>query len=78
MVNKSKTVSVDTLLAVLKDGRINPDMPLAIYDSVTGTLRGVIAFEIQTHSDGTQTLTIFDGMQIADCHTLESSSEVFP
>lgn len=78
MINKDKTLTVAELLAILADGRITPDMPLSIYDNATGTIRGIQAFEIHTHKDGSQSLSCFDGPAIADPATLVSAAEVFP
>lgn len=78
MINKDKTMTVAELLAILADRRISPDMPLATYDNATGTIRGIVAFEIHTHKDGSQSLSFFDGAQIADIATLVSTAEVFP
>ena len=78
MVNKNNTVTVAELLAILQDGRIKPDMPLATYDNTSGTIRGIAAFEIHTFLDGSQALSFFDGVQIADPKDLASCAEVFP
>lgn len=78
MVNKGNTVTVAELLAILADGRITPDMPIAIWDNATGTIRGVNAFEIQTFKDGSKALTFFDGAVCAEVKNVETTAEVFP
>ncbi len=78
MVNKDKTVTVAELLAILADGRISPDMPIAIWDNASGTIRGVNAFEIQTFKDGSKALTFFDGAVCAEIKDVETTAEVFP
>ena len=78
MINKDNTVTVAELLAILADGRVRPDMPLATYDNATGTIRGIAAFEIHTFKDGSQSLSFFDGVQIADPADLMNAAEVFP
>ncbi len=77
MVNKNNTITVDTLLAMLKDGRITRDMPLAIWDNTQG-VRGINAVEIHTYKDGTQVLSFFSGASVADIQNCVSTSEVFP
>lgn len=78
MVNKNNTVTVAELLAILADGRISLDMPIAIWDNASGTIRGVNAFEIQTFTDGSKALTFFDGAVCAEIKNVESTAEVFP
>lgn len=78
MINKDRTVTVAELLAILADGRITPDMPIAIWDSATGTIRGINAFEIHTFKDGSKALTFFDGAVCARIEDAVSAAEVFP
>jgi hypothetical protein len=78
MINKDKTLTVGMLISALKDGRLTADMPIAIFDCGTGTIRGINAFELHTHKDGSQALTFFDGAMIAEPETLVSTAEVFP
>jgi len=78
MVNHSNTITVECLLAMLKDGRVTPGMPLAIWDNAEGSVRGVNAVEIHTYKDGSQALTFFNGASVADIKDCVSTAEVFP
>ncbi len=78
MVNKDKTFTVGELLKMLADGRITPEMPLAVWDSNRGVVRGVNALEIHSYKDGSKALTFFEGEPCADISNCVSSSEVFP
>jgi hypothetical protein len=77
MINKDKTLTVGMLSKALKDGRLNVDMPIAILDCGTDSIRGVHAFEIHTHKDGSQSLTFCSDANVAVIETLVSTSEVF-
>ncbi len=77
-VNKDNTFTVGELLKMLADGRVTPDMPLAVWDHEQGAVRGFNALEIHTYKDGSKALTFFEGAPCADIKDCESSSEVFP
>ncbi len=79
MVNRNNTITVECLLAMLKDGRITPDMPLAIWDNAEGMVRGVHAVEIHTYKDGTKVLSFFMASSpVADIKDCTTAAEVFP
>ncbi len=78
MINKDKTLTVAELVSAIADGRIRMDMPIAILDCGTDSIRGVNAFEIHTHKDGSQSLTFCAGANVAVIDTLVSTAEVFP
>lgn len=78
MVNKDNTFTVAELLKMLTDGRITPEMPLAVWDSGGGMVRGLKALEIHSYKDGSKALTFFEGEPCADIVNCVSSSEVFP
>lgn len=80
MVNKDNTITVALLLKMLADGRVTPDMPLAIWYNGDETVRGVCGVEIQTYKDGAKVLCFFSdmGANVADITDCQSSAEVFP
>ena len=78
MIDKSKTLTVGELLAILADGRISPDMPIVILDEGLGCLRGVPAVEIITMKDGSRALTVAQYDTCGQTDDIESTSEVFP
>ncbi len=78
MVNKDNTITVADLLAMLADGRVTPDMPLAIWDNAEGTVRGINATEIHFYKDGAKVLAFFSGAMVADIKDCVSTAEVFP
>lgn len=78
MINKDKTITVAELLAILADGRISPDMPIAVYRSHPDCLVGHVATEILTLADGSKLLTFYTGEPVASLSNIESAAEVFP
>lgn len=78
MVDKDNTVTVAMLLSMLADGRVSPDMPIAIWDNMDASVRGVSAVEIHTYKDGSKVLSFFSGAPVADIKNSVSAAEVFP
>lgn len=78
MVNKDNTITVAELLSMLADGRVTPDMPLAIWDNAEESVRGVIAVEIHTYKDGSKVLSFFRGAPVSDIKDCTTCAEVFP
>lgn len=79
MINRDNTFTVAELLKMLADGRVTPDMPLAVWrNDSDGNLRGFTGIEIQTYRGGEKILVFFDGDTVADVKCCLSSSEVFP
>ena len=78
MIDKDKTLTVGTLLAMLADGRITRDTPIAIFNPGPDTLVGLIALELLTFDDGARAVTLYPGQPCAKLNDIVSSSEVFP
>ena len=78
MVNKDNTITVGELMKMLADGRVTMDMPLAIWDNVEGTVRGINATEIHFYKDGSKVLSFFSGAPVSDIKDCVSTAEVFP
>ncbi len=79
MVNKDKTLTVAHLLGMLRDGRITPDLPIAMFsERESAVVRGIDAFELYTCKDGSQVLVFFGGAVCADLKDVETTTEVFP
>lgn len=77
MVNKNNTLTVADLLKMLADGQVTMDMPITIWDSCEGTVRGLNAVEIHTYKDGSKSLSIFEGAPCADIKDVLTTVEVY-
>lgn len=59
MINKGNTLTVQHIINAVNDGRVDKDMPIGVFLSRGGVVRGVQSFELLTFFDGSVVFGIY-------------------